>query len=243
MRTGSIALLGILLSASAAAQTVQAPSVESGDTWTYRATVERGPTGWSQTHDEVAVTRVTHSTIFFDTKVSGSTQPPKEIFLGADWSRSRDVNGKETLVNRPFAFPLSPGKTWDLTYTEQHPNRAHQSETFSDTYTVVGWESVQVPAGTYRALKIEAEGHWQAQLAPAQTVRQGAQVTGSDTTMVTQVQKTTPRAVTGRMYKAFWYAPEVKRWVKSVEEYYSSAGVRNERYTQELERYKPGPAH
>jgi hypothetical protein len=31
----------------------------------------------------------------------------------------------------------------------------------------------------------------------------------------------------------------VKRWVKSVEEYYSSGGVRNERYSEELESFKP----
>jgi hypothetical protein len=56
------------------------------------------------------------------------------------------------------------------------------------------------------------------------------------------VQNTTERQVTGRLYKAFWYAPEVKRWVKSVEEYYSNGGVRNERYTQELESFKAGDA-
>jgi hypothetical protein len=32
---------------------------------------------------------------------------------------------------------------------------------------------------------------------------------------------------------------EVKHWVKSVEEYYSNGGARNERYTQELESFKP----
>ena len=35
----------------------------------------------------------------------------------------------------------------------------------------------------------------------------------------------------GYRYKAFWYVPEVGRWAKSVEEYYGSNGVRNERYT------------
>jgi hypothetical protein len=53
--------------------------------------------------------------------------------------------------------------------------------------------------------------------------------------MVTQTQKTTATPVSGRTYKAFWYVPEVKRWVKSVEEYYAASGVRSERYTSELE--------
>ena len=94
-------------------------------------------------------------------------------------------------------------------------------------------------AGKFRALKIESEGHWEAQIAPGQSVVQGAQTGQGDATMVTQVQSIAERQVTGRLYKAFWYAPEVKRWVKSVEEYYSNGGVRNERYTQELESFKP----
>jgi len=60
--------------------------------------------------------------------------------------------------------------------------------------------------------------------------------------MVTQVEKTVAREASGRTYKAFWHVPEVKRWVKSVEEYYSSGGIRNERYTQELESFKAGAA-
>jgi hypothetical protein len=71
-----------------------------------------------------------------------------------------------------------------------------------------------------------------------QTVVQGAQSTAGGTSMVTQTQRTRSEPVTGRTYKAFWYSPEVRRWVKSVEEYYSAGGVRNERYTQELESYK-----
>ena len=55
--------------------------------------------------------------------------------------------------------------------------------------------------------------------------------------MMTEVQKTTAKETSGRTYKAFWYAPEVKRWVKSVAEYYSRGGVRNERYAQKLESF------
>ena len=213
------------------------PAVHAGDTWAYRSTTEKGPGGWNQTREEIAVTRVTASTIFFTIKPSGSTQAPKETFLGGDWSRVRDVNGKETMVNRPLSFPLSPGKSWDLEYTEQNPNKNHKWEKMDNKYTVVGWESIDVAAGRFRALKIESEGRWQAQLAPAQTVTQGAQSNESGTTMITDVQKISARETSGRTYKAFWYVPEVKRWAKSVEEYYSSGGVRNERYTQELESY------
>ena len=174
-------------------------------------------------------------------KVSGSTQPEKELFAGVDWSRSRDVNGKEAVVNRPLSFPLTAGKTWDLHYTEQQPNKAHRSEEWDTKYTVVGYEAVEVAAGKFNALKIEAEGHWTAEIEPSQTVVQGAQSSAAGVSMVTQTQKTADRTASGRTYKAFWYVPEVRRWVKSVEEYYSSNGVRTEKYTGELESFSLTP--
>jgi hypothetical protein len=108
-------------------------------------------------------------------------------------------------------------------------------------YTVIGFETIEVPAGKFNALKVEAEGQWIAELEPMQTVVQGAQTSADATSMVTQAQRTRSEPVSGRTYKAFWYAPEVKRWVKSVEEYYNAGGARNERYTEELESYKVDP--
>jgi hypothetical protein len=40
--------------------------------------------------------------------------------------------------------------------------------------------------------------------------------------------------LSGRLYKAFWYVPSIKRWVKSVEAYYTANGTRNQRFTSEL---------
>lgn len=231
----------VLASAGAMAQSaVESPPVKVGDTWTYRMTTEKGTNGWTQTRDDIAVSRVTQSTIFFNVKPSGSTQPPRETFAGNDWSRSRDIDGKETVVSRPFQFPMSQGKSWEVTFTETHPNdKNHKSEKIDNKYTVVGWEMVEVPAGKFRALKIEAEGHWQAELAPGQTVTQGAQSNAAGTTLATEVRNVTAGATSGRLYRAYWYVPEIKRWVKSVEEDYSSGGVRNARFTQELESFKP----
>jgi len=221
-----------------AEESIDLPSVKAGDTWTYRNTTERGPTGWNQIHDEITVARVTSSNIYYTSKQSGSTQPPREIIVGADWSRMRDVNGKETVVNQPLLFPLSPGETWEVTFTEQHPNKNHKLERWDNKFTAVNFEMVEVPAGKFNALKIEAEGRWAAEMEPTLKIAQGSQFTSNDTTMVTRVQRPTANTVTGRIYKAFWYVPEVKRWVKSVEEYYGNGGVRNERYMAELESFK-----
>jgi hypothetical protein len=234
-------LVGLVLCSSAWSEApIERPAVKEGDTWTVRSTTEKAPAAWNQTHNEITVTRVTSSTIFLSVKAAGSTQPPREIFVGADWARLRDVNGKETVVNRPVVFPLSQGKSWDVAYSEDNPNKNHKSEKFNTHFTVVGLETVEVPAGKFQAWKIEADGRWQAELAPGQNVVQSAQSGQSGATLVTQVQNTTAHETTGRLYKAYWYVPEMKRWVKSVEEDYSSGGVRNARYTEELESFKAG---
>ena len=237
MRRTLIALIGFAVSMPIWAQRLEYPVVKPGDTWTYRTTTEKGATGWTQIHQEITVTRATASTIFFTVKQSGSTQPPREVFMGRDWSRMRDVNGKETVVNRPLSFPLFQGKSWDVAYVEQNPNPVHKYESWNSKFTVVGWEDIEVPAGKYHAIKIESDGTWTAEMAPNRTVIQEAQVRQGGTTLVTQAQNLAATVHTGRSYKAFWYAPEVKRWVKSVEEYYSSGGVRSERDTQELESF------
>ncbi len=227
-----------LLCQDCLAQTVEMPAVSTGDAWKYRMTIEKGPGGWTQTQDELTVSRVTSTTIYFSSRQSGSTQPARDQIAGRDWRRLRDINGNETVISQPLSFPLAAGKSWDIDYTEQHPDKAHKFERWQSTFKVIGYETVEVPAGKFNALKIEAEGHWTAEPEPSQSVVQAAQSAESGTTMVTEVKKTTAGPVTGRTYKAFWYAPEVKRWVRSVEEYYGSGGVRSERYTSELESFK-----
>lgn len=237
MKSLGTLLLSLGLAAAAHAQTAVQPAVRAGDTWTYRITTENAKSGWNQIREAIAVTRVTSSLIYVTAHRVGSTQPPKEAFQNLDWARLRDVNGQETVVNRPLAFPLAAGKTWELHYTEQHPNKAFKSEQIAQTYRVVAIEPIEVPAGTFTAFKIEAEGHWTAELEP-QSIVQSAETSGAATALATQAQKARVEPATGRLYKAFWYVPEIKRWVKSVEENYANGGVLNERTTLELESFK-----
>lgn len=168
------ALIGLALSPGAWPESLAPPVVNVGDTWIYRSTTARGPSGWNQTDEEIKVTRVTPTAIFIATKAAGSTQPPKELLVGPDWSRMRDLNGKETVVNRPLAFPLSDGKSWDVVYPEQNPNKSHKSEKFESHFRVVGYETV-------------------AQVAPGQSVVQEGHTGQGGATMVTQVQNTGER--------------------------------------------------
>jgi hypothetical protein len=57
---------------------------------------------------------------------------------------------------------------------------------FDRTATVRGWETVEVPAGSFRALRLDIEGAW---------------------------ERVDVKA-SGRSRTTMWYVPEVKRWVK-----------------------------
>jgi hypothetical protein len=177
------------------------------------------------------------------TAAQAQTVAAPKLVAGDTWIAQRtvergSVNGHQTVVNRPLSFPLSIGRTWVIDYTEVNPNRQHSSEHFRTPYKVTGWEDITVPAGTFHALKIEADGEWTATFAPSVSAVSGSRVDAQGSTTVVQTGRTTATTASGRTYKAFWYVPEVKRWVKSVEEYYNAGGVRTDRFTEELESYK-----
>jgi len=239
MKLAKIAsLLSLFFPLLVVAQTAEKPLIKSGDEWSYQTTVETGASGWKQTHDTYTVVRVTSSSIYLSVQQKGAPTAPSETITALDWSRVRNVDGKETIVNQPLAFPLQQGKAWDINYTEHNPNKVHTLEQWKNHYKVVGYESVEVAAGKFNAIKIEAEGDWIAEIAPSKNVVQMANVSANGVSMATQANNIVPSKATGRTYRAFWYVPEVGRWVKVVEEYYNSGGVRNQRFTSELEAYK-----
>ncbi|MHB8847906.1 MAG: hypothetical protein ACYC43_05660 [Burkholderiales bacterium] len=231
-------LVGLILSLPVMAASIETPTVKAGDTWSYQNTIESGAADWKQRQDIITVSHVTPTRIYYTVKQKDSSLPEKQIVTDLGWSRIRDVNGVQTTVNKPLFFPLEAGKTWEIRYTEQHPNKLLTSETFNSKYTVTGYEAIEVPAGKFNAIKIEEEGAWTAELAPSQSVLLNTQFQLNNTTAVAQVSKISAAKKSGRTYKAFWYVPEVKRFVKSVEEYYGANGIRTQRFTSELESFK-----
>ena len=83
-----------------------------------------------------------------------------------------------------FAFPLEPGKTWNLTSHWQTPDYS-----LSGTTVVEGkvgkWEDVIVPAGTYHALRVDISNRVFGRLGAADEI---------DIT--------------------YWWVPDINRWVK-----------------------------
>ena len=137
-------------------------------------------------------------------------------------------------VGRPFNFPLQPGKTWTVEYTEHNPDRSHTMEHFRTPYRVVGWEPVTVPAGTFNSLKIVADGDRSAELAPGIASVAARHIDASGTTGLRQTVITRPKAASGRTYHVLWYVPSIKRWVKSEDDSYSSEGVQSSSQRSEL---------
>jgi hypothetical protein len=205
-----IATAAALFANIAFAQTAAQPVLQPQDTWTFRRTTETQPNVWRQMHFEGTVLRSSASTTLMQNKEVDSPNPPREILIGSDWSSFRSLSGKETIVHRPFTFPMSVGKSWDLEFTADHPsNKSHKSETRKLKYRVVGWEEVEVPAGKFKALKIEADGSWSGEIAPRTTASTATQSGAQGATAIAQTVNVTAETVTGRLYQAYWYAPQV----------------------------------
>lgn len=225
------------VAAPAHAQSIPAPRVSVNDTWTYHHK-GRNRTGWHDGRSTLTVRRASANEIVVAITHPDSDMATMERMFPANWSIERTVNGRPTVVNQPLAFPLSVGKTWKIAWTEDHPNPRLISQRVIETYRVTGWDDVTVPAGTFHALKIEADGTWSTSVAPAASNVSSSLTDDFGTTTVERSLHTTPRINSGRMYKAFWYVPDVKRWVKASEEYYNGNGVRYEWYSDELESWK-----
>jgi hypothetical protein len=215
------------------AESLRAPRLNPGDSWTYENSNEaRGTT--RVTHDVLTLTRVDARELAIEVHPVGTPGPGREILSGPDWSRVRSVNGKLTVVNQPLSYPLTLGKQWALDFSEDNPNRFHTREQWHMVYRVAGWEEITLPAGTFRALKIEGDGTWTADLPSNTLVTRGRAPNGTDVlTRTTQGA----RVVSGRFLKTFWYVAEVHRWVRSEEDIYDSNGVRTARSVATLEAY------
>ena len=105
---------------------------------------------------------------------------------------------------------LEPGIVWkSLSVPIENPY-------FADWYShgrVVGWDSVSVPAGTFKALRVELESSRQAK---------------------TNTAIPEPR----RVRFVIWYAPDAKRTVKHVRTVWSPSGAKLDEDTYELVKYR-----
>jgi hypothetical protein len=238
---GSV-LLACAASAAAQAQTAERPTIKEGDKWRFLSKVEELKNGTltaSSREVDAWVTRVGSHSFIHATKPVDSNLPPREADINLDWSRSQIRDGEDKIVGRPYQYPLKPGSSWDTDAADAHPAPGVKSLRNKLHFTVLGWEEVKVPAGTFKALKIETEGNWfrEFEAVGPHTSSTTTVSPAGQSTLVNAQGARTPDPVGGRMYRLTWYVPEVKREVKMISEEYTPTGVVQHRTTQELESY------
>jgi hypothetical protein len=104
----------------------------------------------------------------------------RDLTIKEDWRLSYD-NGYRWL-----AFPLEVGKKWDFK-TEWKRKDVQATGRTSMSVEVMGLEKVKVKAGEFDAIRVEAKGYLNADMAPRYT---------------------------GRMSATYWYAPAARAIVK-----------------------------
>lgn len=170
-------------------QCIQKPDVKIGDRWVYKVTNNFNDEEMSRF--EQKITDVGEDKIKLDQATISSTS---EASVGRVQKRQADRSTWTFPNSRIFegryvflAFPLEVGKTWK---NEYKINRSDGGTTsYNSPVTVEGWEDVQVPAGKFKAIKIVHSGFYSAQKINS--------------------------SWTGSTAETFWYAPEVKKFVKS----------------------------
>jgi hypothetical protein len=160
------------------------PEIRKGDRWTYRSVNLPGP----GTHE------IENQVTFSDGKsilvVSSFKGGDREIDTSwtAEWNAVKPLG---EIVFRPdsgvFRFPLRVGDRYDVSYELLRPQRSEVDSTTTGTVAIVGWEEVEVPAGRFRALRLEMD------------------------TLVRPTGR--PKGFQRKL--TYWYVPDVRRWVKS----------------------------
>lgn len=159
------------------------PEVRVGDSWTYRSTNIFG----SGTHVHEDRVSFTDDKVILLVSTSKNDEKEADSSWTSDWNAVTSVGG---VMYRPnagvFRFPLRIGDRHDVRYEQLRPRVTAVESSTTGSVKVVGWETVEVPAGKFRAMKVEV----------VSTVRP------SDSS------RAYPRDLT------YWYVPEVRRWVK-----------------------------
>jgi hypothetical protein len=140
--------------AAAASDTSQiaAPSLHSGDVWVDRI---RGA------DREFRIESINDNKMevsFWGSEMT--TDQALNIFVYRSLTESSSEPSVSTKPGIWFAFPLYPGKTWDNSYDWEMKGAAPAQGRAEDHGKVLGWEDIQVPAGTFHALKVEVNSRF-----------------------------------------------------------------------------------
>lgn len=185
MKAALALLLAVPLWCAAQADApVARPEVKPGDRWVYRRTDfwTNKVTGRSESRVAFANDKVIQIVV-----TRGRNETEIDESYTSDWNAIATADGGNITPHTGFfRFPLVVGASHPTVFENTVPRLGAFRVKHERTAKVVGWEEVVVPAGKFRALKIEVDGSFQR----------------LDT------------AVSGSALNVIWYVPAVKRWVK-----------------------------
>lgn len=174
--------VAFLCAAAAQAQDVPRPDVKAGDSWTYRRVDYE-----TRTVTGVLAGRVSFANDRVIQIVNQRQGGEVDTTFTAEWNQVTSAN---TGIFDPhqdiFRFPLRPGNTHEARYEVRFPQQGAYHVRHERKVRVLGWEEIEVPAGRFRALRVESQGSFQR----------------------------LDRSVSGTAKEVMWYVPEVKRYVK-----------------------------
>jgi hypothetical protein len=218
---------------------IAAPDLKPGDSWVFDRSTERGTSGFSDQHVNLKIEHVGVDTMVVGVKPDGSPNDFEDHVVGSDWSQRRIIDGKQTATAQPLAFPLEVGKTWTNAFVDSKHYGTQVSAEHQTTHKVTGWEDVTTPAGTFHAIRIESDDKVKAQFIAANAAVGGAVATADGATIIARTNNAGPHTEYAEILSTFYYVPEIKYWVKSVEDAYNSDNVRTRRQTNMLISFKP----
>lgn len=160
--------------AVAAEEAIVRPQVGAGDAWTYRQTslITQRANEFVYRVDAVSADRIKVSSDGYS-----ETYTP-------DWNLLESSAGFKIKPHEGyFDFPLEPGKTYPFK-AERSVAKTHM--TWQGTVKVAGWETLQVPAGSFRVLRVDISGS-----------------RGSG-----------PPARRAQLQLSYWWSPETPRWLR-----------------------------
>jgi hypothetical protein len=143
----------VALSLPVAAQ-VAAPALKPGDSWTYRGidNYNRLPTGaWTREVTGAAAGGIRVALRSADGSFEDVYRVPGELASGVLNDRAR---GTMEPAFQLLPFPLTEGKSWSQKVIRTDPFSNERREMLVRG-KVLGWETVKVPAGEFRAMKVE----------------------------------------------------------------------------------------
>jgi hypothetical protein len=167
---------------------IEAPVWNVGDRWRFAGNFPMSVINADENSYTVTFLTRTGESIYIYDKSS------LNILYSVEGDRRIEFKG---VHRKRLNFPFEIRKSWKDSYVTIHPTVGPRQYDYYYTYTVLGWEDVEVRAGKYKALKIEYKEE---------------RVEDAPRRQRSFFKSEAPKTKEGKAW--FWYSPDVKYLIK-----------------------------